>query len=684
MDERDNPRSLAIVYVHGLLSSGAAWDEMDDLVKKDSTLAGIRTYRFDYRSSLAPRTLTRRTPTLDVVSDALSTFLEYNVTEGEVLLATHSQGGLVALRLLSRHTAASGLHSSRKVRGLILYACPQAGSSFAWLPRMLFRGHPQERSLRPLDPATAESVRTVTIGVIQKEAPFRDIRVKAVAGAYDGIVTTTSAKSMWPQVDTVAGDHSSIIRPTSPDDASFLILRRTVHEIAESPDSADDAAPNAPNSHWKRLADDLAHKLHFDDWDYAIGGLTRTSYSVPSEELADFYAASAWLLSRVYPPGQESLTRTLKNLNSVLIDLLDVFGRHTELPASTPPGAWIRVPRWYKGRGFNPKYDEDLRDYLEHVNLLTDLAFELTRASDWFCETFRTEIDPSWRLDEGGLTVESGPHQDGDTRVRRPQYSEIERNLVPGPYLGLSEFKETGRWLRDVHTPQPEDRTPLSTAERLDQELQDEQMSRLASEVDVYTNWRREGGRTEGLTALNLGVSSGLVSTSGYRVPIWETSLHLRFSLAEPDLRLSIETHGGRVLFKTDWVPEISTLEMFRNLDEAMRDLGEHLGPLLFSPARAIQDAVDSLVFAAKYRAQALRSGSEYFEKLIECVDGWYISEDRVFPREHPFYSITKDRLNEMDWESHISDKGWSGIHSALEVARPLLMSSRTNDSTAG
>ena len=61
-----------------------------------------------------------------------------------------------------------------------------------------------------------------------------------------------------------------------------------------------------------------------------------------------------------------------------------------------------------------------------------------------------------------------------------------------------------------------------------------------------------------------------------------------------------------------------------------------------------------------------------------------HISEDRVFPREHPFYSIDKGRLSEMDWESHISDKGWSGIHSALEVARPLLMSNGTNDSTAG
>lgn len=683
LNEPDNPRTIAIVFVHGLLSSGAAWDEMENLVRNDPSLADIKTYKFSYRTTLTKRTITKRTPTLDEVADSLATYLDYNVQETEVILATHSQGGLVALRMLSRNFA-SPSHRHTAVRSIVLYACPQAGSSFAWTSRqLLLWGHPQERSLRPLDTATSESVRTVALSVIQKSTPFGDIRVKAVAGVSDGVVTLASAKSMWPDVETVAGDHKSIIRPGSTQEASFLILQRAVHEVAKAPDvSGMASAPEAPSSYWRHLADELSRRLQFDTWDYSVGGLTRSSYVVSSEVLADFHSCSAWILGRVYPSGHESLTRPLNTLSAVLIDLLEVFGRHTELADSGPSNSWVRVPRWYKQGGYNPTYDRDLQEYLDHVNLLTDLAFELSRAADWFCDAFRREIDPTWRLVEGGFVLETGPHQGGDTLYVRPMYSDGERQLSSGPYLGLVDFAEVSRWNRDFHTrkrDQPED---PSTAEELEQKLLEEQLERLESELDAYRRWRTEGGRLEGMAALELGTETGLISSGGYRVPIWETDLHLRFALSGKDLEARIESHGGRSLFEAIWTVDIGTMDMYRILDQAMRDLGKHPGPLLFSPLKGIQEAVDSLLFAARYRAQALRSGSEHFRDLVECVDGWYISEERIFPREHPFYSIVADRLDEMDWESHISTKGWTGIHAALEVARALLLDNR--EGTAG
>jgi hypothetical protein len=518
----------------------------------------------------------------------------------------------------------------------------------------------------------------VALSVIQKSAPFGSIRVKAVAGVSDGVVTAMSAKSMWPDVETVAGDHKSIIRPESPQDSSFLILQRAVHEVAKAPDALGVAsAPEAPDSYWSRLADELSERMQFDYWDYSIGGLTRSSYVMPSEVLANLHNCSAWLLGRVYPPGHETLTRPLNTVGAVLIDLLEVFGRHAEVADSDPSNSWVRVPRWYKGRGYNPTYDRDLQEYLDHVNLLTDLAFELCRAVDWFCDAFRLEVDPDWRLVEGGFVLETGPHQDGDTRYVRPIYTDTERRLSSGPYLGLDDFADVSRWNRDIHTRKPSQPEDSSTAEELEQKLLEEQLKRLENQLEVYQSWRRKGGRLEGIAALQLGIETGLISPKGYRVPIWETHLHLRFSLSAENLELRIETHGGRSLFDVVWTSDISTMDMFRILDRAMLDLDEHLGPLLFSPLKGIQEVVDSLLFAAQYRAQALRSGSEYFRALIECVDGWYISEDRIFPREHPYYSIAADRLDEMDWESHISDKGWTGIYAALEVARPLLQNKR-------
>lgn len=681
MNTPQNPRSLALVFVHGLISSPDAWHAMDALVQGDPSLSDVKTYRFGYHTSVLGRSLTRRTPTLDDVSDSLYTFLKYQVTESEVILATHSQGGLVALRLVARHLAGPLDSHCPIVRSIVMFACPNSGSDYAWEARRRYlRKHPQERSLRPLDPETAESIRKALIGVSTKTPPLDDLRVLAVAGASDGIVSSTSAKGFWPEVETVPGDHSSIIRPEFDSDPSFLILRHRVHDVAKSPIAPSPAggAKSAEDAYWRELADEVANRLHFDGWDDAVGGLTRTSPGMSSQILSDLHEFAAWLLGRIYPPGHPEIMRALECVGSVLVDLLDTFNRHTEMVLPDAKNPWIRVPRWYKTGQWNPSYADEADAYTTHVNLLTDLTLELTRAVDWFCGTVRAEIDSSWRLAQGGFVLEGGPYMSGDTRYLRPLYTDEERAKKPSPYPGLQEFKTSVRFERDffVTNPLAEGTADLAPASLQDVEhaLISEQRSKIQREVAVYRAWWRSGGRDEMIAALRLGQDSGLISRSGLRSPIWETEVHLRLGLNESGMpTMQIEDHAGNVKYNYEWKAETPTLEAFRELDGAMLEIGEHLGPGLFSPAESIRTATEAIMFACEYRAQSLNPGSQYFNRIIEYVDGWYISEKRLFPREHPYYNIDAVRFDEQDWEAQVSNKGWEGIHSALQTARALL-----------
>lgn len=103
-----------------------------------------------------------------------------------------------------------------------------------------------------------------------------------------------------------------------------------------------------------------------------------------------------------------------------------------------------------------------------------------------------------------------------------------------------------------------------------------------------------------------------------------------------------------------------------------MHRIGRHPGPGLFSPAASIRSTADALKFAFTYGAQTLQMGSENFNSIIEYLDGWYLTDRGVVSREHPYYLIGRERVDEMDWEQHISDKGWDGIYPAMRVARKV------------
>ena len=153
-----------------------------------------------------------------------------------------------------------------------------------------------------------------------------------------------------------------------------------------------------------------------------------------------------FLLSRIWPRRFPDLESALSNFGLVLQDLLNTFDRHG---VESHHDNMFETEKFYKLRQHTEeRYNELLRKYNYHVDLVEDLMLELTRGANYVCDKVRATISPSYRLAEGVLLVFSGPHQDLLLHTLRVEYVAAER--IDRPYPGLREYM-TLRSSRDVH-----------------------------------------------------------------------------------------------------------------------------------------------------------------------------------------------------------------------------------------
>ncbi|QKW12468.1 MULTISPECIES: alpha/beta fold hydrolase [unclassified Micromonospora] len=226
----------AVVFVHGFLSSADTWGEFVRLVAQDDALTGLHVHTFGYESPLVSLNPLRRIPHIDDIADDLRTYLSQDLADhSRLALVSHSQGGLVVQRALARMLADNPGELDR-LRLVLMYACPNAGSDLALpLRRSLLRWHPQEADLRPLRAAVLDAQRVVLRQIVH--APQPTVRVKVYAGASDGVVPPASARSVFPDAGVLPGDHFSIIQPDSHEHRSYVVLRRALLAL-------DDPAPS--------------------------------------------------------------------------------------------------------------------------------------------------------------------------------------------------------------------------------------------------------------------------------------------------------------------------------------------------------------------------------------------------------------------------------------------------------
>lgn len=216
------------------------------------------------------------------------------------------------------------------------------------------------------------------------------------------------------------------------------------------------------------------------------------------------------------------------------------------------------------------------------------------------------------------------------------------------------------------------DSAPETLAGIRDQLVQD-QIDELDDVVALYEAIGQKGDRASLIKALRRATDDEVITAAGVRVPVWETSLHYRFVLADDDtLTVQIEKDDGSVLSAHPWPAEMPTVAFYKTLVQAIRDTGSDLGTGLNVPTESVEQLSEMLVDVTRLRSQDLLGHRQILRKIIERRNGWYFTETSIIPAEHLHYVVDVNRLNEMDWEEHLRDKGWYTAPDALEFARRM------------
>jgi len=204
--------------------------------------------------------------------------------------------------------------------------------------------------------------------------------------------------------------------------------------------------------------DEWTRRCNLDRWtgwsSFVLGADRPTTTVAMNRQLEEL---GPWLLGRAWPGRYPAVERAFANFRVVLQDLRNTFLSHAERP--TPDNEWLVTVKFYQSREWDEERYQRLGNaYDFHVALVDDLMLELTRAANFICEEVRAHILPTFRLEEGIVMVESGPHlPDANWRTFAVHYTSKEKATQPLPYPGLEAFKKDVRFTRDRCFGDPKD-----------------------------------------------------------------------------------------------------------------------------------------------------------------------------------------------------------------------------------
>lgn len=219
------------------------------------------------------------------------------------------------------------------------------------------------------------------------------------------------------------------------------------------------------------------------------------------------------------------------------------------------------------------------------------------------------------------------------------------------------------------------------SADRTEQSLSDirealisRQTDELEQEMDIYRAISSNPSRATLLKALRYAEAEEIVSKAGVRSPVWWTDLHYRFMVDGPEeeFEVRLELDNGEVVSSHPWPADLSPQDFYQYLVEAVREAGRDLGVGLNDPTNSVEELATMLADVTKLRSQEPAGYRDDLRLIIERIEGWYFTELGVIPADNLHYVVRRSRLNEMDWERHLTDKGWHQAHVLVPFARRL------------
>ena len=225
--ETQTSRTL-LVLVHGFASSAECWNELVSLLQADDSFTEhFHIARFSYATRWFQFSILRRIPRLSELAAQLRAFLDLHehAKYARVVLAGHSQGGLVIQSYLAEELNAGRGENLSHIVQVVMISTPHLGSTlFSGLRKLLFWANSQEHCLRVLNEEISSVVRTVTERIENatvNDDTHRQIPIKSFWGDQDRVVLEASAKAQFENVTALAGDHFSVIVPQGPTDHNY-------------------------------------------------------------------------------------------------------------------------------------------------------------------------------------------------------------------------------------------------------------------------------------------------------------------------------------------------------------------------------------------------------------------------------------------------------------------------------
>jgi hypothetical protein len=198
-----------------------------------------------------------------------------------------------------------------------------------------------------------------------------------------------------------------------------------------------DPAKQRDDEQYAAIIDGWARLSHLSEWEawtsWVLGsGQPRLWDSINS----DLEELRKWLLNRFWPGRYPDLEKFFQNFRLVLSDFQRVFHEHSELKNDT----------WFTEKFYKRIWHDDIDDYNRlsieydnHVDLVSDLCFELTRSANIILELVRKLLTSSYRENEGFLVVQRGPNMYLGYSSYVTKYSDENMKIDP-VYPGLNNF----------------------------------------------------------------------------------------------------------------------------------------------------------------------------------------------------------------------------------------------------
>lgn len=217
-----------------------------------------------------------------------------------------------------------------------------------------------------------------------------------------------------------------------------LTTLKAEHEAWVEQSLGLDRAKMRDDTLYADYVDEWVQLAHLDEWTAWSGGVLgsgRPTIRVEVDE--DLMILRRWLLGRIWPGRYPSLEKAFGNFSRILQDFQEILRKHLEPRGNSDTRftqKFYQIDKWDEAL-----YWTLLAQYEFHVDIVSDLMVELTRAANLICDEVRRHMAHNFRLVEGNVIVQRGPDMELRWVEFVPRYSS-EEAAVPAPYPGLLRF----------------------------------------------------------------------------------------------------------------------------------------------------------------------------------------------------------------------------------------------------